>query len=944
MPARIETVASLVELERVGWKYEPATDDEVKIICPVHDDTSPSASLNVKKNLWKCHVCNAKGDVVSLLAHILKVERATVFKDLSTRYDLSERRAINPAQVEKYHGQIWDSGPLLQALRDRGLDNEMIRKHRLGYHNGRITIPIYDSVKNVVNIRRYLPGAPGPEKMKNTPGYGSIDVFMPEQLHYKQVVLCGGECKSIVSASLLNREQIGAVATTAGEGNWDPRLNASFKGKIVYICYDIDAEGLSGARKVAAHLVWEAESVYIVRLPLDKAKHPKGDINDWVMEGASTTDFLRALGDAERFVIETEDEVPTKAKTVKLGTATDADNVGHVIETEGVVSAVDTTPYIVPRLVAVACSKDQDNCPHCPVKPHDPDPATGKVELEIKGTSSGILDIVGSGKKDKRDNIRQCLGIPSCKVATFTIRSHYNVSDARVVPQLSIHGDNTDHIVQPAMIVGDAVDLNTPYNFRGRVYPHPKTQQAVLLFDDAHESEDSLTSFTPDKLEDLKIFQPKEWTVEGLRTKLNQIYHDLETNVSRIYHRRELHLAVDLTYYSVLYIPFDKEVVNGWTNCLIAGDSSQGKSEVTQKLMNFYGLGVKHECKNASVAGLLGGVQQLGNRWFASWGIIPTHDRRLVILEEIKGTPTEVLGKLTDMRSSGIAEITKIEKRRAHARTRLIMVSNPRSDRQVSQYSFGIEIIKELVGSLEDVRRFDFAILVSADDVDPTEINKLASSRPTVKHKYTKELCRKGVLWAWTLKPNQIEIGNETMTEVLKWSTKLCEDYSESIPLLDRGTVRYKLARLATALAARTYSEECGRLIVRPCHVEFVYEWLHKMYSSAVFGYADFSKAKTFMTKLIDEDIVRRQLLTQKYPKDLVEHMLHMDKISLHDICDWCELDKDDALKLLGFLIRKHALYRERRMYVKSSQFIGLLKQMKLKGLPAEPELGKERF
>ena len=73
------------------------------------------------------------------------------------------------------------------------------------------------------------------------------------------------------------------------------------------------------------------------------------------------------------------------------------------------------------------------------------------------------------------------------------------------------------------------------------------------------------------------------------------------------------------------------------------------------RLMDHYKLGARHECKNATSAGLLGGLQQLGSRWFVSWGIIPMHDKRLVVLEEIKGTPIEVLAKLTDMRSSGIA-------------------------------------------------------------------------------------------------------------------------------------------------------------------------------------------------------------------------------------------------------------------------------------------------
>ena len=41
------------EVEDKNW-----LDEEVKVCCPFHDDSRPSASINTSKNLFHCWVCN----------------------------------------------------------------------------------------------------------------------------------------------------------------------------------------------------------------------------------------------------------------------------------------------------------------------------------------------------------------------------------------------------------------------------------------------------------------------------------------------------------------------------------------------------------------------------------------------------------------------------------------------------------------------------------------------------------------------------------------------------------------------------------------------------------------------------------------------------------------------------------------------------------------------
>jgi len=483
------------------------------------------------------------------------------------------------------------------------------------------------------------------------------------------------------------------------------------------------------------------------------------------------------------------------------------------------------------------------------------------------------------------------------------------------------------------------------------MYPHPKTQQAVLLISESRPTVDALSTYqlTYEALRDLRRFQPQEWTTDGIARKLDEVYSDLSANVTHIFERTPLHLMVDLTYHSVLLFNYDGKLTKGWVETLIAGDSSQGKSETIIRLMQHYGLGERVECKNATVAGLLGGLQQMGTRWFVTWGVIPTHDKRLVVLEEIKGTSIDVIGKLTDMRSSGVAEIPKIEKRRTHARTRLIMVSNPRSDRPLSMYNFGVEAVKELIGGLEDIRRFDAVLLVSANQIAADRLNMLQQHRPKIPHEANANVCRNLVLWAWTRTQDQVVITPEANASILTEAIRLCSIFTESLPIVDRGSMRFKLARLAIALACRTFScDEHGQcVIVRDAHVRYISTFLERTYADCVFGYKDFSDAITISNTLLSSDVIKKHILQVPFPSDFIKQLLYTNEIELRDICDWCGWDRNESTQLLSLLVRKHALQRDNNAYRKSPKFIAFLKELMLSkdlAAGARPEFVGEEF
>ena len=949
MEVQLEHIDVLAELERIGCKWESAGGDEVKCLCPAHLDSTPSCTINIRKRLWMCHAasCGARGDIVSFLAQLMSrvakttIHRSTVWADLTERYALDTEKTVDMEQVETAHGQLQKAGPLLGALYARGLTESLFRKYRIGFDGARITIPVFNKRGACVNIRKYLPGAPTAEKFKNVRGFGTPKLFPrypDDQMAYEKIIVVGGECKAIVTALHMNPHGYGAICLTTGEGkDWNDEHVREFKNKRAFVQMDVDEGGRKATEIVCRRLAGVTTETHTsdLSVAMDAAKYPKGDQNDFFGEmGKTGEDMLALLAVAKKWTATPgQQELPQDTSTapikVHLSESTLSKHAGKRIALRAMVTAMDDTPYLVPRTVKCTCERNQKFCHVCPVFAKTPDD-NGSVEMLISAETPTLLSMVKTGKSEQKDSIREALRMPRCKAVSMSIKELYNIEDARLVPQLEISSRASDRVMHPCYYVGKGLEINQAYDFECRVFAAPKSQQAVLLAYTAKPAEDALSQYRPssEELQDLKIFQQEPG--QTVAEKLGLIYADLSSNVTRIWKREELHLAMDLAYHSPLLLSIDNRTVKGWTEVLIVGDSSQGKSETAHYLMKHYGLGEKIECKNASVAGLLGGVIQIGNRYFVQWGVIPMHDKRLVVLEELKGAHTDVIAKLTDMRSSGVAEIPKIEKRRTHARTRLVAISNPRGNKPLKSFNFGIEAIVDLIGGLEDLRRFDLTIIVEKGQVDSAEINKLHKDTPQVEHVYTASLCRRLVLWAWTRTVGDVVFAEGSLERLIDRSLHLCEQFSEDVPIIDRGSMRYKLARLAAALAARLFScsDDCQQLIVKPEHIDYVAQFIEKQYSTPEFGYKDYSSALKLAESILDPDEINKRVLSTPFPKDFIDAILYQQDIEARDIADWCSWDKDTAISMLAFLVRKHALTREKTGYRKTAAFISLLKQV----------------
>ncbi len=535
-----------------------------------------------------------------------------------------------------------------------------------------------------------------------------------------------------------------------------------------------------------------------------------------------------------------------KASTVRLIPLADTSKAqysGKKLQCDVYVSGKSATPYIIPKTIEFDCSNSTKDCIACALA------NTRSATLHIGASSRNLLSILGKSDRTVGNVLRQWVG--ACDVCEMDIIATQNIEELHVSPNLDAFLPSAEYVTREVYFIGHGLQPNRPYRLQCYCYPEPATQRAVLVADDAKPLRDMVENFDYAKVaESLKVFQGSPEDV------FHKVYDDFSCNVHRIVGRYMLQVAVDLVFHSVLQFKFQNVLLRrGWTEGFVLGDSGQGKTELTLCLLNHYKQGDRIQGEGSSTAGLIAGLEKLGDRWILIWGRIPQMDRRLLIIDEFSGVSEEDVAKLSDIRSTGIAEVTKIRTERASARTRLLMMSNTRDGQPLSAYNTGVEALKGVFGHAEDVRRLDFAICVASGEVTNAELN---SARKSAPHVYTTDHCRDLILWAWSRTPDQVIIPDEVVATILQRSDDLAKKYSSYIPLIEPADTRIKLARLAVACACRCYScDDKGNVVVKPEHVDFVCNFLRACYDSPFMAYDLFSSRTESETVFHDTEIDR---------------------------------------------------------------------------------------
>lgn len=966
-----------------------------RVICPFHDDHRASLSVQKDEGILYCFVCDHRGSIFDLvmeykrlryreaeelLVNFLGVDTTSELalaphsgaprkprktpdeRDDEAEVEANTRPPINPVLVKSWHDNLYTThhkqhGFLTTKLQ---LSERIIKQFMIGFDGERYTIPILDESGTVVNVRRYDPNATDTEdKMKNyyqidptDPSNGVVSYGRPARLfplsafgESDEIILVEGE-----KDCLIGREHgFNTLTTTGGAAKWRSKWNELFRGKRVFICYDQDKAGREGANRIAKELE-AVTGVYIVELPRPSSAIKGYDLSDFfLIEGASDTDFRTVLLDARTFSTPpTPVAGALPVATVPLGLASLADNMGKPLATKVVVSGKNMAPYIVPKKLHVTCtcSDADDSCRNCPrwTKSGIYRGVMYAEDIELSAGSDKLLKLINCSDTQQKGYLKEIAGIDKkCGFGKVEITDNGNLQQIIVIPELDTAAaslEEQEYVSRNAYYLGHDIIANRAYEMQGYTWPHPLNQTATHVFDYKDDMQDSIRAFemTTDVYDELaRLFRPAHG--QTIADKLQDIYNFHVLHTHGIRGRGEIQLAFDLVWHSVLHFSFmGQPVRKGWLEGLIVGDTSQGKTELTTRMRDFYNLGQRITGEKTSAAGLIGGLQKVGEQWILQWGAYPQNDRRALLIDEYSSLSTNDIANMTDLRSTGVAEIVKIRTERTNARVRALHCSNQRSGLMLRDVMQGITAIKELMGKNEDIRRLDFALTVATGEVSLDEINLSKDKLPRPKETYTREASKNLILWAWSRNTmavsNQVTFEADAQQAILDHARRMGGKYHPRIPLVEPSDQRLKIARMAVALACRLFStDETGeQVIVTKEHVDYIVSWLEQQYDKPSMSYDTWS-ASAWDSERFPGGI-------EEYIADIITDMPNAGDIVLFfskqnrpfrqtEFEAATGLDRDSVKELIKILIRHSALQVDGNGYRTQPNLNTLIKKLK---------------
>jgi DNA primase len=920
-------------------ELNPNAQGECAAHCLFHDDERASMSINIQTGLWRCFGCDRGGDVYTFQELVGEVD----FADAKAQLDEmgvkvpprpepdiefvgeGKKVKVDESTVTKLVAALWDNAALLSFLRDkRGLSDDTIHHFQLGWNprTKRITIPVRDEAGDLVNIRQYSPTDKATGKVISwAQGFGAVRLFPIHELTIDEpIVICEGEMDTMLAHQL----GFNSVTSTGGAGTWRTAWSDVFQGRDVAICYDVDAAGEKGAHAVARALLDVANEIRIVKLPLSE---PKGaDITNYIVDnGYSASDLSDLIAHSPVYKLEPLVPEDDTIYNVPLSEASQARYNNRRVAFDAVVAGKDLAPFIIPSKVMFRCGVNKKTCEVCRLGM-----AGGQMEYRVGERSPDLLLLRGVATYTQRNILKQLADInPQCHVEV-EVAETLNIEELLLIPELTWSSAEQAYVTRRAYIIDHGVPAGTSFRFEGLTIPDPQNQYATHLLYHKQHAQDDVERFkmTPALRKELSVFQPAKG--QTARDKLNEIAHDLSTNVTRIYGRMPLHIAVDLAFHSMVGFHFGgKAVRKGWLEIMLLGDTRTGKTETCQQLIEHYNAGEFVTGESSSYAGLVGGLQQTQNRWSITWGKIPLNDRRLVVIDEVSGLTTDAIANMSGIRSSGIAELTKIQTERARARTRLIWVSNPREGVALNDRTYPVTFLRTLIGKAEDIARFDLIVPASSSDVPATLIN--SGSPEVVAHIYNSKVCHHLILWAWSRTPDQVKFSTKAVAAIYREAISLGQRYSSEIPLIESADARIKLARLSAAIATRLFSTDASGEVVQVTeeHVITAVAFLDELYGNTGLKYAQYSleRIKERQSVIDNRDAIVAFLNRYLGLRDFLNLY---DSFSKQDLVDYTGLDQEDAREVVKFLFNNRLVRRGSGYIRKRPAFIALLEDLEV--------------
>lgn len=813
-------------------------NEEVKVLCPFHEDTHPSASINTYKDLFHCWVCNIGYNEEQFIARINGISNSDALK-LLNKYQVQDKW-----EVEK--GLLWSDQTMLTKVMSLGFSKELIEEMKLGLIKDEVGkkylgIPIYYN-NILVDVRRYnIMKYENQPKMKSNDN-ARVGWLVPYDKFLSSNEICylfEGEKDMLMAREL----GINAYTLTGGAGAVPNEyvINA-FKDKDIVICYDNDDAGHKGMESIYKELKDIVKSIKYIEIG-DVVKEDKEDFYDYIHKYNGNIFEFYSL-DQHHFNLKEID-------SIKISTIKDAlkdSKIKKDLRSIITVTSEFSDPYSVPTVVEIEKVKDTGTKLDTMFENEKRTWFLEKINMQ------DMLELIEVNAKTVELNakFRSYLNVPAKEPGIEIKPKELKTIFKSIITDKDYDGSG----VSLDIYSFEKLNVGSQYVIDYKIYPHPtKNQKLIAVAFNVKLINDS-NNYTINK-EKLSVFKSDG----NIKERLDRLYESAKHHIAK-HLNYNIWLMSDLVFNSILDFNYG-EPMKGALDVFFLGDTQVGKSETTSKMVELYNFGHFLSLKTSTTVGLIGGSNKVDGAFCNTIGAIPRQHKRLAILEEFSGARPDFIKTMTDIRSSNELRISRVSGELiVPCKLRMITISNPINDengnpRFLNTFPNGVMPLMELIKSAEDVARYDGFLLIPKVEnrFNPFEYQLTGEKIP-------KECYEEKAKWVVTRGIDNVKFADGVESYIWEKAEELNKLFECNFPLFGTTTSK-KLARFCVALASLVMEvdESYENIIVTKEIVDFIVEYLISIYTSPTFKLREYALDYRSYSEYTDKDVKNLQSL-----------------------------------------------------------------------------------
>ena len=900
--------------------YALSSEGEAQVRCPFphytasgkpYYESRASAGVNLTKGVFHCFTCGAGYSETGFIAKYMNLDygQAKQFKHV-----LSKATDTKTNWQQQFVKQLKETPTVMEALDQLGFSEEIIKELNLGFSGkGGVDFPvfIFDQLVDVATYRKE-----SHPKVVRTKGStsGMIIPYDKWRESTRPTVICAGEKDMAIGRTY----GLNAITITGGEGTIPKFFLNDFKDRTVYIVYDNDDAGITGAFKVATALKPYVKKLKIIDLS-ETCTETGEDLWDYFKKYKKTLeDFKSLIVESKEFTKEDyETEKERQLPTIPLLKATEPLYMGRMVRSNIQVSSVMEDQFQMP----IALTGEKKNITTKSNVTNTVDIGyTGEWYFNEKNSKDMFYLIDSNLKEEKIKQYQKTLLGVAPKEENFHIKIESKTTVFKAIVKDLVTPDiEIDPQEMLAFSLGKKLEHGKKYRLTYKLVPHPmEGQKTIMVIFGIEDANDAIMNFkiTHEKIELLKRFQVKTSLDERIDENVQMVKGMIGFD-----YNETLIKFIDLTYHSALKFHMGRyKDLRGTLDALLVGESRTGKSSTAEEFIKRYNVGEKVTLPTSTLASVIGGSDKIGGSYFTRAGSLPLNHQGLVVLEELqKSRDPEILKKLTEIKSSGIAQIGRVTgKVELPCVVRMLSITNPKYEgsthKPISSYPNGVEIVTDLIGATEDIARFDM-IAISADMAD-----KDLDFNQEFLEPYDNKYYQARIQWIWSRKAEQIIIPKDVENYLAHQSNKLNKEFPSHIKLF--GTeVWKKIARLAIAVAGYVVStdESFEKIIVQKEHIDYALQFLRSLYDNETFRFKQFVQQE-LRYKNIDEDGVEALQTLYNMNPTLILHLENESETSRNNMQALSGTDMKEFSTFVSHLvsalfirIKNHTIYPTER-------------------------------